>query len=102
LIATSPDATIHRLDSRIGTQCSGHIDPLAGLHPTFSVIAPVHNEEAVLPHLYRRIRTVMDQTGAPWELVLVNDGSRGRSAQVIHDLHNQDPRVVGLSLSRNL
>lgn len=69
--------------------------------PVFSVIAPVYNEEVVLPELYRRVRDVLGKTGAPWELILVDDGSRDRSAQVIHELHQQDDRVVGISLSRN-
>lgn len=73
----------------------------AAPRPTFSVIAPVKDEDAVLPELYRRVAAVMDQAGAPWELVLVNDGSRDRSAQVIHELHERDARVVGISLSRN-
>lgn len=71
------------------------------LRPTFSIIAPVHNEETVLAELYRRIGAVMEQTGENWELLLVNDGSRDRSAEIIRWLHDEDPRVVGLSLSRN-
>ncbi len=69
--------------------------------PVFSIVSPVHNEEKVLHELYRRVREVMDQTGEPWELVLVDDGSRDRSADIIAELHQQDPRVKGISLSRN-
>jgi polyisoprenyl-phosphate glycosyltransferase len=71
------------------------------MKPTFSIISPVYNEEGVLPELHRRLCQVMDQTGEPWELVLVNDGSRDASAEVIAGLHEQDERVRGLSLSRN-
>ncbi|HEY1013806.1 MAG TPA: glycosyltransferase family 2 protein [Herpetosiphonaceae bacterium] len=73
----------------------------APIRPVFSIIAPVYNEETVLPELYERVSAVMDRLGAPWELILVNDGSRDRSALVISALHGQDRRVVGLSLSRN-
>lgn len=69
--------------------------------PVISILAPVYNEEPVLPELYRRVSEVMEQTGEPWELVLVDDGSRDRSAEVIAALHEQDPRVRGLSFSRN-
>lgn len=73
----------------------------ASATPTVSILAPVFNEEPVLPELYRRVRTVMDSTPYSWELVLVNDGSRDQSAAVIKRLNEQDERVKGLSFSRN-
>lgn len=69
--------------------------------PTISILSPVYNEESVLPELYRRVKGVMEQIGEPWELILVNDGSRDRSAEIIAQLHQQDERVKGLSFSRN-
>ncbi|MDJ0754699.1 MAG: glycosyltransferase family 2 protein [Ardenticatenaceae bacterium] len=66
-----------------------------------SIIAPVYNEEKVLPELYRRIVAVMVSADEPWELLLINDGSKDQSAEVIAQLHNQDNRVRGLSFSRN-
>ncbi len=71
------------------------------MKPKISIVSPVHNEEAVLHELYRRINEVMSQTDETWELVLVDDGSRDRSAEIIAELHQQDDRVRGLSLSRN-
>lgn len=69
--------------------------------PTISIVSPVYNEEAVLAELYRRVSSVMDQQDEPWEMVLVNDGSHDRSAEVIAELHQKDPRVKGVSFSRN-
>lgn len=69
--------------------------------PTISIVAPVYNEEAVLPELYRRVAAVMDSLGESWELVLVDDGSRDGSAAQIARLHEQDGRVKGVSFSRN-
>ena len=66
-----------------------------------SVVAPVYNEEAVLDALYERVKAVLDAAGERWELVLVNDGSRDGSAEAIARLHERDPRVKGLSFSRN-
>jgi glycosyltransferase involved in cell wall biosynthesis len=71
------------------------------MKPTISIVAPVYNEEEVLHELYRRVSAVMDNTEDSWELVLVNDGSRDRSAEVIAELHEQDERVRGVSFSRN-
>ena len=69
--------------------------------PTHSVIAPVYNEEPVIRELYRRVSQVMDSLGEPWELIIVNDGSRDRSLDVAMELHEQDPRVHVISFARN-
>lgn len=69
--------------------------------PAYSIIAPVYNEEETLPVLYPRIREVMDQTGEPWELVLVDDGSRDRSAEIMRELAEKDPRVRPVVFARN-
>jgi len=71
------------------------------MKPTFTIIAPVYNEEPVLHELHKRISGVMDQLEEPWELVLVDDGSRDRSAEIIAELHEKDNRIKGISFSRN-
>ena len=69
--------------------------------PTVSVVAPVFNEEAILPELYRRVRDALDGAGENWELILVNDGSRDRSPEIMRQLHEQDPRVRVVYFARN-
>ena len=71
------------------------------MKPTITIIAPVYNEEPVLHELYKRVSGVMDQFDDPWELILVDDGSRDRSAEIIAELHEGDNRVKGISFSRN-
>jgi glycosyltransferase involved in cell wall biosynthesis len=71
------------------------------MKPTISIVAPVYNEDEVLHELYRRVHAVMEETGETWEMVLVDDGSRDRSAEVIAELNALDERVRGLSFSRN-
>ena len=66
-----------------------------------SIVVPVYNEEEVLPELHRRISQAMDETGETWELILVDDGSLDRSAEVIQNLNQLDGRVKGISFSRN-
>jgi len=73
----------------------------AGEHPVVSVVAPVYNEEAILEELYRRLSAVLDGAGESWELVLVNDGSRDRSGQIMRELHARDPRVKVVDFARN-
>ena len=69
--------------------------------PTFSVVAPVFNEEALIEEFCRRCVAALEALGEPFELVLVNDGSRDRSPQLLRALHERDPRIKVLSLSRN-
>ncbi len=69
--------------------------------PCFSIVAPCFNEEKVLPELYRRICQVMEQTNESWELVLVNDGSRDRTSEVMRELHGQDARIKVIDFARN-
>jgi len=72
------------------------------MNPRFSVVAPVFNEEALIEEFYQRVCNVMEGIGEPWELVLVNDGSRDRSPQLLDQLYAQDPEhVVVLHFSRN-
>lgn len=75
--------------------------PKTVIQPVYSVIAPVFNEEETLSHFYGRIVAVMERLNEPFELLLVNDGSRDRSFQIMKDLHEQDPRVHVIDFSRN-
>lgn len=70
-------------------------------HPIVSVVAPCFNEEGVLHELYRRISQVLDGAGESWELVLVNDGSRDRTPEIMRELHAADPRVKVVDFARN-
>ncbi len=69
--------------------------------PTFSVVAPVFNEEALVEEFCRRCVAALEPLGEPFELVLVNDGSRDRSPQLLRALHERDPRIKVLNFSRN-
>ena len=67
-----------------------------------SIVVPCFNEEATLPELHRRVtRAAEDIAGQDFELVLVNDGSRDRTWQVMQALTAQDARIVAVNLSRN-
>ncbi|MBD1834682.1 glycosyltransferase family 2 protein [Cyanobacteria bacterium FACHB-472] len=71
------------------------------MKPKYSLVIPVYNEENTLPELYRRISELMDRLDDQAELILVNDGSKDRSLELLRDLHEKDPRVCYLSLARN-
>lgn len=71
------------------------------MKPVFSIVAPIYNEEECLPLLFERVKGVMDQTGEPWELILVDDGSRDRSNEIICSLAEKDERVKPVIFARN-
>jgi dolichol-phosphate mannosyltransferase len=67
----------------------------------YSIVAPIYNELANIPELYRRVKEVMDSTGEPWELVLVDDGSTDGSTEAICELGKQDSQVRPVIFARN-
>jgi dolichol-phosphate mannosyltransferase len=69
--------------------------------PMYSVVAPVYNEEETVRAFYERVTQVMSSTGESYELVLVNDGSRDRSFEILSAIHEEDPRVRVIDFSRN-
>src|SRR5437763_9185688 len=66
-----------------------------------SVVVPIFNEQENLPALRRRLSAALDATGEQWELVLVNDGSRDASPQMLRQMNTEDPRIKVIDLSRN-
>ena len=73
----------------------------AAAHPVISVIAPVYNEAELLGAFCAEMARVLEEIGEPWEIVLVNDGSRDGSLQIMREQHARDPRIKGLSFSKN-
>jgi dolichol-phosphate mannosyltransferase len=69
--------------------------------PVYSVVAPVYNEEALVAEFCQRTIAALEPLGEPFEIVLVNDGSRDHSADIIRQLHDQDPRIKVVNFSRN-
>ncbi len=68
---------------------------------TYSIIAPIYNEIDNLPELYRRVKEVMDSSGEPWELILVDDGSTDGSTEKIRELAQKDSVVRPVIFARN-
>ncbi len=69
--------------------------------PLLSVVVPAYNEAEGLDELHARVSPVMNAIGEPWELVLINDGSRDATLAAMERLRAADPRVAIVNLSRN-
>ena len=74
-----------------------------------SVVVPCYNEQEVLHYFYDEMSKVMDKmeseaeetTGIDFEIIFVNDGSKDKTLEVMHELAEKDKRVKYLSFSRN-
>lgn len=82
------------------------MDSYAGLNDgiesiRYSVVVPFYNEQAIVEKLYGRIVRVMRHVGEPYEMILVNDGSRDDTPKVLERIARADERVVFVDLRRN-
>ena len=69
--------------------------------PSLSVIIPVYNSEAILPALIARLGPVLHALGRRFEVILVNDGSRDASWNVISRLEREHRWIRSIDLMRN-
>jgi len=76
---------------------TGSIYPLSRI----SVVIPVYNSEGTLTELVARLERVLPGVSTCFEVLLVNDGSRDHSWDVIRDLAEQHDWVRGINLMRN-
>jgi undecaprenyl-phosphate 4-deoxy-4-formamido-L-arabinose transferase len=76
-------------------------DPTPSPSVELSIIIPVYNSQEALPELVLRLEQVMASQAVAWELILVNDGSRDQSWQVIQQLQTTRPWMRGIDLMRN-
>ena len=66
-----------------------------------SIIVPCFNEEEALPFFYEEATKVLSTLEEDYEIILVNDGSRDKTLEVMEDLSKKDKHVIYLSFSRN-
>ena len=75
-----------------------------GHRPCVSVVSPVYNEQATIEKFYNRLSAALlplanDYT---FEIVLVDDGSRDRSLEVMKEIAARDERMRIVELRRNV
>ena len=68
---------------------------------SLSLVIPVYNGALSLPELMRELAATLPELASEYEVILVNDGSRDTSWQVISDLVTQYSWVRGFDLMRN-
>lgn len=76
-------------------------NPPNALGPEISVVIPAHNEATGITHSLSEIGAVLESCGVAFELIVVDDGSKDRTFEVLRVLAAKDQRVRGIRLSRN-
>jgi len=66
-----------------------------------SVVIPIYNEESVVPLLRPEVETFLRHVKCEVEIILVNDGSRDSTLELLVNWAKEDKRVKVLDLSRN-
>jgi len=66
-----------------------------------SVVIPIHNEEANIPLLLARLKSVMDALERPYEIICVDDGSTDRSLEMLLQALRENPNLKVAELTRN-
>lgn len=67
-----------------------------------TILVPAYNEQEVLHMLYDRLKKLMDEnTKYDFEVLLVNDGSKDKTLEIMQELREKDKRICYLNLSRN-
>jgi dolichol-phosphate mannosyltransferase len=84
------------LERRLGDSALARGEPVV-----LSLVIPVFNEEAVLDALFAALRDRLDALGDSSEVILVDDGSRDRTCEMLHEITRLDARFRSVHFSRN-
>jgi glycosyltransferase involved in cell wall biosynthesis len=71
------------------------------LRPVISVVVPLYNEAENVEDLHLQLTASLERMGQPYEIILVDDGSRDGTVKKLVALEMKDPRVRVLALRRN-
>lgn len=71
------------------------------ISPAVSIVIPLYNEEQVFSKLTERIDNVILKLPYSVEVVLIDDGSKDKTADLIRTKCLNDERYLGILLSRN-
>ena len=66
--------------------------------PSVSIVIPVYNEQDGLASLFAQLYPVLDALGCSYELLLIDDGSRDRSAALLREQYQRRPDVTRVVL----
>jgi dolichol-phosphate mannosyltransferase len=68
---------------------------------SLSAIIACYRDGQAIPIMHQRLTDTFQKLGIDYEIIFVNDGSPDDSADVIRRISERDPRVIGITHSRN-
>lgn len=68
---------------------------------TYSFVIPVYNEETGLPELFSRMETTLEKLDGNAEILLIDDGSKDKSYEILSAQNKKDSRFKVIKFSRN-
>src|SRR5262245_15013104 len=71
------------------------------MSPEISVVVPMRNESPNVERLYRDVTASLTQFGRSYEIVVVDDGSRDDTFELLAKIQAKDPRVRVIRFRRN-
>ena len=71
------------------------------VRPDISVVVPLYDEADNVADLHRELTAALDPMGRPYEILLVDDGSKDGTLERLVEIETHDPRVRVLRLRRN-
>ena len=80
----------------MGTSFIGTTDP--EFNPSITVVIPLFNKAA---HIERAIRSVLDQTQQPLEILVIDDGSTDSGPQLVGEVAQSNPAIVLISIANS-
>ncbi|MBO9998089.1 MAG: glycosyltransferase family 2 protein [Cyanobacteria bacterium SID2] len=69
--------------------------------PEISIVAPIYNEVESIPKLIDSIAATMEQTGRPYEILLIDDGSNDGSTELLQRIARERRDLRAVILRRN-
>lgn len=66
-----------------------------------SAVIPVYNDQEVLHALIQRLKPALAQLSTQFEIILIDDGSRDASWNIIEELCSEHSEITGIKLARN-
>lgn len=73
----------------------------SGRQDLVSIVVPVYNEGAHIRTSMEQVKKICKEASVNYELVLVDDGSKDNSWEVLRSMAKEDPQVTAVRLSRN-